>query len=256
MGISHTFVIAEVGSCHDGSFHNAKDLIWAAKYAGADAVKFQYWSSPARLAARRHMDDASAYERYQVPNAWLFLCEKLCDEMGIEVMCTAYRPGDIAEGAQYVQRFKVSSFESQDLDFLLAHVPYKKPSIMSLGMGGRDVLRWRDALDVSYLHCVSGYPTPTAQLNLRRVGVLGGLSDHSTSIVTGGLAVAAGATIIEKHIRLERTPPQNPDCGHALPPLLFRDYVQHIRFVERVMGDGLADIQPCEAGNVQYRVIP
>ena len=247
------FVIAEAGSCHDGSFAKAKELIWSAKQAGADACKFQYWSRATRLAERRHMADASVYEHYRMPTEWLPLLKQMCDEQQIEFMCTTYLPEDIAVVDPYVKRFKVSSFEAQDDEFVDAHLVYGKPVIVSLGMSVDPPLAWRK---YKYLHCVSGYPTPDDQANIARVRALHGYSDHTTSWVSGQLATACGAEIIEKHLRLDTTPVTNPDYPHALPPASFKTYVDMIRHAEKLLGDGREAIMPCEADNVRYKVVP
>ena len=247
------FVIAEIGSTHGGSLETAKALAQFAAYAGADACKFQFWSSATRLAERRHMADASVYERYRMPADWLPILAQACDDLGIEFMCTAYLPEDIAAVAPFVQRFKVSSFEAQDDAFVDAHLVYGKPVIVSLGMSVDPPLVWRK---FKYLHCVSGYPTPDDQANIARVRALHGYSDHTTSLLSGALATACGAEIIEKHLKLWDTPSTNPDAPHALTPVDLQYYIAKIREAEALLGDGREAIMPCEADNVRYKVVP
>jgi sialic acid synthase SpsE len=116
---------------------------------------------------------------------------------------------------------------------------------------------------VDFLHCVSAYPTPVEQLNLAvlretddHCAIWSGLSDHTTHPLVGALAVAAGARIIEAHLKLDDTDPQNPDAPHARTPTAFADYVRNIRFAKAVMGDGVKRVMPSEAAMLPYRVQP
>lgn len=272
--MARTFVIAEAGSTHDRRLTKAFDLIEAAAIAGADAVKFQFFSDPDRLADRRRVPEGyrDIYRRYRVPDYWLAPLKDGCDRADIEFMCTVYLPQDVAVLAPLVKRFKVASFEARDAEFLAAHASFDKPLIVSTGMmSARESweLKWRllddHKLAVEVLHCVSAYPAPIEQMNLALLRPEGhdgcggrsrfdGLSDHSRDIRTGGLAVAAGAQIIEAHLRLDDTDPQNPDYATAFAPAEFAEYVRNIRFSEKVMGDGEKKLQPAEAEMARYRV--
>ena len=244
------FIIAEFGCCHDGDLEKARRLVWQAFSAGANAAKGQFWSSPKRLADRRRAPDAeAAYERYRMPAGWLGDLAEWCWRDGLEFMTTCYLLEDLPTVAPFVTRWKIASFEAQDLDFVCAHKPFGKQTIVSTGLCGGEALgqlqEFKDShfgqWDIRLLHCISAYPTPVDQANLRAIRDFGldGFSDHTTSVLTGALAVAAGATIIEKHLRLDETDPANPDYGHSLPPDQFALYVQNIRLAEAAMGDGL-----------------
>ncbi len=112
------FIIAEAGSCHDGSLDMARALCQAAAHAGADACKFQYWSNPDHLAKRRHITGPNPYTQYRMDYAWVSTLKNTCDNLGIEFMCTVYLTEDIPFIEQYVKRFKVASFEAGDVEFL------------------------------------------------------------------------------------------------------------------------------------------
>lgn len=266
--MSRTFVIAEAGSCHGGSLFKACALVHAAKEAGADAVKFQFWSDHHRLADRRRVPPhyREIYRRYQLIPRWLPVLKAGADLEGIEFMATTYLPEDVAVVAPFVQRFKVASFEAQDEAFLRAHVPFEKPMIVSCGMlAESDAWRLSDTCtelfrDATLLHCVSAYPAPASSINLcalwrgRDGTPFAGLSDHSRHTLTGALAVAAGAQVIEAHLRTETTDPANPDYATAFSPAEFADYVRNIRFAELVTGTGEKTRQPCEDAMAQYRV--
>lgn len=254
-----TTVIAEAGSCHDGSINKALRLIEVAKAQGADVVKFQFWSDPDRFASRRHADVyRDVYRRYAVPEPWLALLHNHAVHHAIEFMCTAYMPEDVCVIARFVNRFKIASFEASDTQFILAHAPFDKDVIISTGMmNGRSGQFRSDR--VKYLHCVSSYPAPIDQLNLGVIAAydLDGFSDHSDPAFTwtGALAVSAGARIIEAHLKLDETSLHNPDAPHAMNPRAFKEYVRHVRFAETCAGNGVKSIQPCEHDMTAFRVV-
>lgn len=249
--MDRTLVIAEAGSCHDGDLDRALALVDAAADAGADACKFQFWSDPDALADRRRAlpSHREAYRRYRVPAFWLPVLHTRCGRRGIDFMATAYLPEDVATVAPLVARFKIASFEADARDLIEAHAPYagERRLVVSLGMGAHGAVPpgWA-AGAVDWLLCVSAYPAPADALNLARLraGVYAGLSDHTDPSLTwtGALAVAAGARILEAHLRLVDTDPRNPDAPHAMTPPQLYEYARHVRFAERCAGD------PDEAG--------
>lgn len=229
--MTHTFVIAECGSCHDNSFTKALRLIDAAVAAGADAAKFQYWSSAGKLAARRGLgpDAKAVYEKYQLPKSWLPNLKEYCDGSGIEFMCTTYLLEDIAQVAPLVKRFKISAYESRWTEFVVSHYGYKKPIVISQN-AGYPIL---DApVNLHYMWCVSKYPALMEDISYIPITGWKGLSDHTVSTILGGISVALGALTIEKHLRLVDTVGECPDYGHSLDPQDFRTYVSNIREAE------------------------
>ena len=272
--MSRTFCIAEAGSTHDGDYEKAVRLIQVAKDAGADACKFQFWSSANRLAARRQAQSyEEVYRRYQVPVVWLSWLAKACQVAGIEFMSTVYLPEDIPVVAPFVQRFKVASFEAGDVEFIAAHRQYRRPVIVSTGMMETlDAMPMINALGGqrpdqeplhALLHCTSSYPCPLEQANLRAMEDLRllmpmlwniGYSDHTASTLTGGIAVAAGAQILEVHFRLADTDPANPDYATALTPAELTEYVRLVRLAEVMLGSGVKEPQPVEAEMMPFRV--
>lgn len=247
------FIIAEAGSSHDNDLQKAYRLIDAAKECGADAVKFQWTSSGEKLAFRRGLGAAasSMYSTFlEKPMGWICSLKVHADKVGIEFMVTTYLCEDIAVIAPLVKRFKISAFEATWDQFVSHHAPYERQTIISSNPG-----QYVNGFEgCKFLHCISEYPTPVDRLKLGliRGQCNDGLSDHTTSTLTGALAVAAGATIIEKHIRLQSTFGDNPDYGHSLiadcshlsaycPELdwigvgHFKEYVRNIREAERAM---------------------
>ena len=256
-----TFVIAEAASTHDGSLEKALRLVDIAADAGANCCKFQFWSDADRLAARRGADKyRDIYRRYQMPPAWLRVLSDACNEREMEFMCTTFLPEDIAVVEPFVEGFKVASFEAGDSAFLDAHDAFNKPVVVSTGM-----MDW-DAVDAivnrvsnlhALLHCVSAYPCGKPDLSVvtamrARYDVRVGFSDHTANVLTGALAVAAGAHAVEVHFKAPDTDPLNPDCAVAVPDLAA--YVANIRYAERMMGDGVKRATTEEAEMMKYRV--
>jgi len=255
--MTHTFVIAEAGSSHDNDLAKGYRLIEAAKECGADAVKFQWTSNAIHMANRRNapIGVEAMYAKYlEKPVSWLESLKAHADKVGVEFMCTVYLIEDIATIAPLVKRFKVSAFESEWYEFIYEHTKYGKEYIISKNRADPT------PKSAKRLWCVSKYPTPIEEIQLRNLAWftphelddrwIHGLSDHTTSTLTGALAVAAGATIIEKHIRLHDTDPKNPDYGHSLvcedsrssyddyvpfQANAFKEYVHNIREAERAM---------------------
>lgn len=290
----NAYVIADIGACHDNDVVKMSEAIFAAKRAGCDAIKFQWTSHPALMASRRGSALADGYATiYARYLAWeKYLHRDLaarCAETGIDYMCTVFLPSDVAVVAPLVSRFKVASFESLDGAMLSAHSGYGKQLIIGTGMAddvtlarALDVHSWpnrtRERLaqygsllgEIKLLQCVSAYPAPLSDLNLSllwKSEIYGdsdvivefdGLSDHTdpSETLTGALAVAAGATIVEAHLRLPNTDPKNPDYAHAMTPPQFAEYVRLIRLAERCLGDGKKRARESEAPMLRYRVQP
>lgn len=275
--MKQTYVIAEAGSCHDGDLQYATELVAIARDTGCDAIKFQYWSDPDQLAERRRVPEKyrAIYRHYAMPADWVPTLAEVARLGHLDFMCTAYLPQDVAVLAPAVRHFKVASFEAQAWDLIEAHIPYLKQDrnagrdrwlVMSRGMGAdhasgipSDLLQ-----AVKFLLCTSAYPAPLQDLNLRRFhlssaldeDVLDGFSDHSEPAYTwtGALAVAAGAEIVEAHVKHPRTAATNPDAPHAMSWPQLRDYVAHIRFAERTLGDGRMAERPSERPMMAYKV--
>lgn len=256
------FIIAEAGSTHEGVKHRIRELIDAAKEAGANAVKFQWTSNAKKMAERRHAPElAKMYDNLlRYPTDWLYRASEHAKEVGIEFMTTVYLKEDIDVVIPLVSKFKVSSFEAADHEFILAH-PRTRGLLVSHGMEDRTWVDWRgwaNFNDVKHLHCVSAYPCPFTDLNLACIfDQFEGFSDHSSSVLTGMMAVCAGATLIEKHFRHPETSSNNPDYKHSLPALgkdSLKTYIDLIRSADIAMGDGVKRVMPSEEVNLKYRV--
>lgn len=258
-----TFVIAEPGCTAQGDLATMLRQIDMVAECGVDAFKGQWTSSAERMVARRHAPAyLRAYRWLEWPAAWHEQLQARCALRGIEYLCTVYLPEDVTTVAPFVSRFKISSFEAMDAEFVRAHFPFKKPIILSIGL----TVNWDEIPEpdedwftgMTVLQCTSAYPCPWDQLNLallRRPDV-DGLSDHSDPKFTwiGAIAVAAGAKVIETHVRLNDCDPANPDYAVARDHAELRDYIAKIRIAELALGDGVKKIEPAERSMLRHRV--
>ena len=266
------FVVAEAGVNHNGDPDLARRLVDAAADAGADAVKFQTFRAEAlvsRYAPKaRYQAVATGGEESQLD---MLARLELGPEQHAELRARAVTRGTVffstpfdeasadALDALGVPCFKFPSGEITNLPFL-RHVASKgRPIILSTGMSTLDevaaaVAAVRAARDVplALLHCVSAYPAPAAEMNLRamdalreRFGCPVGLSDHTLGLEVALAAVARGAAIVEKHLTLSKTLP-GPDHKASLDPGEMAALVRGIRIVESALGDGDKRPMPSE----------
>ena len=252
-----TFIIAEAGANHNRDLSTAFKLIDAAVDAGADAVKFQTYSSNTLYAANTpdfagYKDINKLIKDIELPRQWQKDLKAYCDDKGIEFMSTPFDEEAVEELLTLgVKRMKIAGFESTDPRFVDMVASTKLPIIMSAGIGFWDGY-WGKSADifekygnhVTLLHCNNAYPTPmedvfldtmTSLKGLRNVNSIG-FSDHTMSTLTPALAVANGATVIEKHFTLDRTM-KGPDHPFALEPDQLREMVRLIREAEKVRGN-------------------
>ena len=248
-------IMAELGSCHEGDVGRFRQLIALTKESGCTHAKAQFWSSTDRMVARRHAEAyRTVYQRYSIPLGWLNILRQECERVGLVPACSVYLPEDVSAVAELVDVLKVSSFEA-GREMVDACRSTGKRVVVSTGMTDADhVYEWWQ--DATVLHCVSAYPAPLDQLNLSVIRENGydGFSDHSGHVLTGAFAVAAGARMIEVHIRLHDTDRTVPDFAVALGPRDLMTYMQHIRLAEQMLGSDVKAVQPCEQPMLRYKV--
>ncbi len=254
----HTTIIAEIGSAwrFGGNYPlNAYSAINMAKRCGADIIKFQWVSDPRAMERRRNVPEGS-YDILAWPKLWISMLHEKCESVGIEFLCTVFLPLDVATMNPYVKRWKVASLEAGDNELLTAMDGTSKPVIMSQGAIGARSLTRKKLFFGTTLHCTLAYPAAPDQLNLSviRVGRYNGYSDHSCNVLTGAIAVACGAEIIEVHFKLHDTPADNPDYGHSLWSEQLGNYIENIRQAELMLGDGVKKIEPCERWALKHKV--
>lgn len=249
-----TFVIAEAGVNHGGDFQIAKLLIEEAARAGADAVKFQAFNS------QRLWGDSRIENLELDPKCWPSLQDH-CINNGIEFMCTPFGEREVEFLAPLVRRMKVASGCLERFGLLAAVRATGLPAILSTGMA--DIDRIERAVDIlapsTLLHCTSAYPCPLEDANLAAMDALRarwgssmavGYSDHTQGIVIALAAVARGATVLEKHLTLDRHA-EGPDHKASIEPEDFRIMVGAIRDIERAIGSPEKRQQPSEAATAK-----
>jgi sialic acid synthase SpsE/sugar phosphate isomerase/epimerase len=252
------FIIAEAGVNHNGSLDMALKLVDVAARAGADAVKFQKRDLK-KLYPQQLLDDPNSAEwafQYMLPilqqteltDDDFRAIKKHCDQVGIRFMCT---PWDVTSFTFLeelgVEAYKVASADLVNLPLLDHLVETGKPLILSTGMANPEEITFtveylkKKKAQFAILHCVSTYPAPFENLNLRYIetlkkfGVPVGYSSHERGISIPIAALTLGACIIEKHITLDRTLP-GPDHPASLEPGGIEKLVRDIRNAELALG--------------------
>lgn len=251
-----TFIIAEAGANHNQNFNQALRLINVAKEAGANACKFQTYSSETLY--NPNTPDFAGYKNInklikdiELPRKWQKDLKQYCDENDIEFMSTPFDEKAVDELVNLgVKRLKIAGFESTDLRFVDMVCSAKLPIIASLGIGSSPQLRTQileiadkhSIKDVTFLHCNNAYPTPPEDAYLDNIWLMSadkryktGFSDHTMSLLTPSLAVTMGASVIEKHFTLDRTL-KGPDHPFALEPKELKIMVEYIKYAEKCKG--------------------
>lgn len=272
-----TLIIAEAGVNHNGDLELARRLVDAAADAGADLVKFQTFDAD-RLVTRKavkaeYQNATTSANESQHEMLRRLQLDRAAHEMLIE-HCRARNIGFFSTGFDErsvdllaslgLKLFKVPSGELTNLPLLRHIARHGRPLILSTGMGTMGEIE--AALEVvqaagvsrqqvTVLQCNTEYPTPMCDVNLRAMvsigtafGVAVGYSDHTAGIEIPIAAVALGATIIEKHLTLDRNLP-GPDHRASLEPHELKAMVAGIRNVEAALGDGIKRPTPSEAKN-------
>ncbi len=266
VSVGAVFVIAEAGVNHNGDISMALQLCDAAKKTGADAVKFQTFraedlvvrGAPTAEYQARQTGDQDQYlmlERLELSEAQHRTIKAHCDAIGIEFFSTPFSVNALDMLVKLgVKRLKLSSGELTHRALVEHAAATQLPLLMSTGMGTMqeiiEAVAWANAArghlrDVVVMHCTSAYPAPDKTLNLlamqsmaRDLNVAIGYSDHSLGLEAPLAAVALGASVIEKHLTLDRHLP-GPDHSASLEPDEFTRMVQGIRRVSAMLGDGV-----------------
>lgn len=239
---SWTVVTAELGSNHGGSLERALEGIREAARVGANGVKFQLFS-PEKI----YPEDVRPRGRFQtVREDWVPVLAREAEDQGVLFGVSIFEPvsDDIVDHLGYV-KLASRSYRDERLHLFVADVLESYGDLLafvSIPGDAPPLLKpYRRVLDrVCFLVCVPRYPTPPWEAGLPRVrelaegGVWTGYSDHTPTIFTGGVAVACGARVLEKHFRWGAEEIA-PDVGHSLDPERFREYVRFVRHVEDLM---------------------
>jgi len=259
------FVIAEVGINHNGDMDTAIKLINEAKCAEAGAVKLQTYITEKRVS--KDSPIFGILKRCEFTFSQQEELFKYARNKGIEIFSTPFDDESVDFLASMeVPCYKIASFDIVNKKLLDKVARKKKPVIMSRGMATRDeideaVKIVRDSgAQVILLHCVSAYPVPSDEcLNLRtinalkdRYGCLVGFSDHTIGIGAVKAAVAAGASVVEKHFTLSRKS-EGPDHQLSIEPDELRGLVREAKSANAMMGEAVWSHIPVEEPILQYR---
>jgi N,N'-diacetyllegionaminate synthase len=274
---SHPFVIAEAGVNHNGELPLALALVDAAAAAGCDAIKFQTWITDKVYSRGRSVKpdyqvstETAAHSEYDLIRRLELSLDSFrtikqrCERRGILFFSTP----DEMESARYLVQLgvpfiKTASQDVTNLPFLRQIARLGIPVIYSTGActlpeltAGAKVILSENA-ELSILHCVSAYPAPLEQMNLKMIPVLQsmfdvpvGLSDHTVGSEAAHAALALGSIIFEKHLTLDRSM-SGPDHKASLEPAGMKAYVDSLHALWAAMGDGQKKIMPCEE-NVRF----
>ncbi|RUM55288.1 MAG: pseudaminic acid synthase [Marinomonas sp.] len=273
------YIIAEVSANHNGKLENALKLLEIAKVAGADAVKLQTYTADTitldcdkgDFQIRGGLWDGntlySLYQQAYTPWEW----HKALFEKAKSLNLTIFSSPFDATAIELLESldapaYKIASFEAIDLPLIRTAARTKKPLIISTGMANQDEIqeaieaaKEAGCTELAILHCVSGYPTPADQYNLRTVADMTerfecvvGLSDHTIENITAITSIAMGAAIVEKHFTLDRQG-GGPDDSFSLEPEELSALCRDTKMAWQALGKVNYTLTEAEKGNVQFR---
>lgn len=276
-----TFIVAEMSGNHGGSLERAREIVRAAKRAGADAVKLQtYTADTITLKCARedfriptgtpwadHLTLWDLYDKAHTPWEWHEEIFREARRLDMEVFSSPFDESavELLERLE-APAYKVASPEITDIPLLERVARTGKPIIISTGVADRaDIelalatLRDAGAHEIIVLKCTSAYPAPPEESNLRtiadiitRFGVLSGLSDHTMGTVTAVASVALGASLIEKHFTLNDGK-ETVDSFFSLGEKEFASMTQDVRLAEKALGRASYEITPSALPSLRGR---
>jgi len=272
-----TVVIAEVGVNHDGDVETAKKMVDAAAAAGAHIVKFQAFISEkeiSRFAAKTpyqketttdHGTQLEMCKTLELKPAALRELKAYCSRTNMPFLCAAFdfESVDLLIDDLKVDTIKVASSEVTNIPFLEYIGSKKKAVILSTGAStlveagmAIEALKKSGCPELMLFHCVSSYPAPHAEVNLRAMATLRtafnipvGFSDHTVGVEAAIVAAALGACAIEKHFTLDRNMP-GPDHRASIEPAELAALVRGVKIANDALGSSEKKPAPCEMPNL------
>lgn len=273
------YVICELSGNHNGSLERALALLEAAAATGADAIKIQSYTpdtitidhdGPGFRIEGGLWDGRTLYDLYaeaQTPFEWHQALFTRARELGVTLFSSPFDASavDLLESLD-APAYKIASFEAVDLPLIARVARTGKPMIISTGMSNlgeiNDAVRTareNGCEQLVLLHCVSSYPAPDDQSNVRTVphlaeafGVVCGLSDHTFGSAVAVASIALGGSVVEKHFTLRRAD-GGPDSAFSLEPEEFSALVTDCKRAWKSLGQVGYDLEGCEKGSVVFR---
>ena len=275
---SPAFIVAEISANHNGDYNRAVETIHAAADAGADAVKLQTYTADTitidsdlpyfQINEGTIWDGTTLYKLYEeayTPWEWQPRLKEEANKLGLECFSSPFdfSSVDFLEKMD-VPAYKIASYEINDIPLIRKVAALHKPIIFATGVAlpedielALKVCKEEGNEDIILLKCVSAYPTPYEQVNLRVINTLeekydciAGLSDHTMGGVVAVGSVALGGKMIEKHLTLRRAD-GGADSVFSMEPQEFADMVRDVRIMEKALGKPeyvLTDTQKIEHG--------
>jgi len=258
------FIIAEAGVNHNGDVKLAKKLVDAAKNAGADAVKFQTFTSENLVTKKAEMAEYQKkntgkkesqfdmLKKLELKHSDFKELKKYCDQNSIIFLSTPHSFDAIDFLNPLVPAFKFGSGDITNIPALTYTAKKNKPIILGTGMS--TIKEVKDAVNsikkegnkkVIVLHCTTNYPCTLEEANLlainnmrKNLDCLVGYSDHTTGFLASLIAVSLGAVLIEKHFTLDKKLP-GPDHKSSLNPEELKELIKEIRNTEKALGSSI-----------------
>lgn len=284
--VSPVYFIADIASNHDGDIERAKDLIWKAKEAGADAVKFQHFLAKdivsdygfSRMHASSHQvawkkSVYQVYEECEYKREWNEILAKEAERASIDFMTTPYDYAAVDGVDCYVPAYKIGSGDITWTQFIEYVAKKDKPVLLATGAANiEDVIRAVECViennkDIVLMQCNTNYTGSLDNLKYVNLNVLKfyanlypgmvlGLSDHTPGHTTVLGAIALGARVIEKHFTDDNNR-VGPDHAFSMNPITWKDMVGYSRELEFSLGDGYKKVEENEKDTVivQQRAI-
>ena len=280
IGVDYSpYIIAEMSANHNGDINNAYKIINIAKKSGAGAVKLQTYhpdtitmdvNTPEFMIEGGLWGGQSLYELYKnafMPWEWHQPLFDYAKKIGITIFSSPFdnTAVDLLEDLN-TPAYKIASFEAIDLPLIKYVAQTGKPMIISTGMA--DYLEIQEAIEaareggckeLAILHCVSGYPAPAGDYNLRtlvdmqqKFGLVTGLSDHTIDNTTAIASVALGTSIIEKHVTLDRNG-GGPDDSFSLESKELSELCTGAKMAWEALGSVDYGRKSSEQANVKFR---
>lgn len=275
---NNVYVIAEMSANHGGSLENALEIVRQVARTGADCLKIQTYTADSMTidSGKEYFqihgglwDGYKLYDLYidaGTPYEWQARIKEECDRCGIDFLSTPFDNNavDFLEGIG-IEAYKIASFELVDIPLIKYTASKGKPMIISCGMGSLEEIQ--NAIDacksvgneqIVLLKCCSEYPANWKDMHIANIadmkqkfGVDVGLSDHSAGSIAAVVGVAAGACVIEKHVKLDGV--ESADSKFSMSMDEFKSMVDSVRDAKQIVGEVHYGPTEGEVANTQFR---